>query len=256
MPPSARRKTPSCRWCALVKAPFSCPKSSDSIQRLGMAPQLITRKGLSLPVAPAVDGAREETSPGARLPGDQRARPRRGDAPASSIAAWNAGLRPMSEPPSGSGWTASRSSAASGWCGGSALRGLRPRRARSRRRGLLQVAEGPEAHRLHRRLDRAVRVTTSTWVGRETFCAAVSTSEAGAVGHHRVGDARGRLPGRATRGRISVASSTPEAGHLVPRAPQEHVHHLSERGLSSTTRMRAEDPHRCALSLPNVSARP
>ena len=40
MPPSANSKRPSRRCCAPVKAPFSCPKSSEAIKARGIAAQL------------------------------------------------------------------------------------------------------------------------------------------------------------------------------------------------------------------------
>src|SRR5262245_6065677 len=45
VPPSACSKTPACRACAPVKAPFSWPNSSDSISASGRAAQLRATKG-------------------------------------------------------------------------------------------------------------------------------------------------------------------------------------------------------------------
>ena len=47
MPPWASSKRPSLRWKAPVKAPFSCPNSSDSMSVSAIAAGLTATKGLS-----------------------------------------------------------------------------------------------------------------------------------------------------------------------------------------------------------------
>jgi len=47
VPPSAAEKRPTLLLTAPVKAPRTCPKSSDSISPSGMAPQFTETKGLS-----------------------------------------------------------------------------------------------------------------------------------------------------------------------------------------------------------------
>jgi hypothetical protein len=101
--PVGLAKHPDVLLEAPVNEPFSWPKSSLSTRSAGMAPQLTTTKGpelrsllvwmarakssLPVPLSPVMSTL-------ARLGAERRT---------NSIAVWNAGLRPMSEPPPPSG---------------------------------------------------------------------------------------------------------------------------------------------------------
>src|SRR4030095_12000381 len=81
VPPRATSKAPGRAWCAPVKAPFWCPKSSDSISVGGIVLQSITTSGPPGGGAGSRAGpARAEPLAGAALPREEDGRLDRGDA--------------------------------------------------------------------------------------------------------------------------------------------------------------------------------
>jgi hypothetical protein len=78
--------------------------------------------------------------------------------------------------------------------------------------------------------------------------------EARAVGHHQVGD--DEVEGR--RGGVEALPGLAHAGGElddVAHAPEQHVHHLTERGSSSTTRMRAGAVIAQSVPIPRAAKR-
>ena len=71
VPPSASSNRPSLRLMAPVKAPFSCPNSSDSSSVSASAPQLTFTNGLAGPLRAVVDGPGHQLLARARLAVDQ-----------------------------------------------------------------------------------------------------------------------------------------------------------------------------------------